>query len=652
MLEITGKSSSTQDKQARIIRRLLILNQVSMALQSTLELERLLHIILSGVTAGDGLGFNRAVLFLVNEDKTFLEGRMAVGPVNLEECQHIWADIFSSGLKLHDFLRSFDQVKRYQQSELNQRTLKIRIPLLPSSGIVAQTALEQTPYLVEDAENDTRVNPAIRDLLQSKVFATTPLIASGEVHGVLVVDNRFTQNPIEADDLQLLALMANQAAIGIHNARQIARIQRFNEELEQKVRQATSELESANQALRVRVDELSALHRIAIAINAHHQLKPQLDLVIDEAMNMLHPDRGAVFLVGGESPQSRSLRLLSARGCVNLEERLAEFDRGEGILRQVVEEGKPRIYQSRHQPCDTDGFPCSQLLVPMRLEEGTVGIIMLERDRCEPFSQSELEMLVMFAALASQAIRNAQNYDRLERQYQELQRTQKELVKKDRLAFLGEMAAIVAHEIRNPLTAVKGFAQRIKRKAPDNERVAQYADIIREEVDRLDAVITDVLDFARRAAPNWQEVQLSRVLIQTVDILTAGMDKAKVAVSIEIDPNLPSLRGDPSQLKQVFLNIGQNALQSMPEGGALGVFATCRNNRIYVSIQDTGKGIPPDIREKIFQPFYTTRTHGTGLGLSLAQHIVEDHGGVITFESEVGQGTTFTIELPVFNDAR
>lgn len=465
--QISKTAEHRPDRQARTIRRLLILNQVSMAMQSTLDLERLLHIILSGITAGEGLGFNRAILFLVSEDRAMLEGRMGVGPINLEECQHIWSHIFSRGQHLEDFLRSFDRVKGYQYSELNQKTRQMKIPLEPSAGILAQTVLEKRSYLIEDAGKDPRVNPVIRDLLQTNSFATTPLIVGGEALGVMVVDNRFTRRPIEPDDQQLLSLMANQAAVGIQNARQVARIQRFNEELEEKVRRASAEL-----------------------------------------------------------------------------------------------------------------------------------------------------------------------------------------LKQERLALLGEMAAIVAHEIRNPLTSVKGFAQRIKRKSPDQETVGRYAEIIMEEVDRLDAVIADVLDFARRAAPRWQEVDLGEVIRQTIDLLGAGLGRPEVVLSVETAPDLPRLKGDPAQLKQVLLNICQNALQAMPEGGALGIEATCKEGAVRVSIQDTGRGIPPEVRPKIFHPFFTTRTHGTGLGLALAQHIVEDHGGRITVESEVGQGTTFTIELPVgFNPA-
>jgi len=338
---------------------------------------------------------------------------------------------------------------------------------------------------------------------------------------------------------------------------------------------------------------------------------------------------------------------LSVRGAGDFSSQVVEFEKGEGILHQVISEGKPRILKAgRFSPAPSPEA-CSVLGVPLRVEEGTVGAIVLERGLCEPFAESDLEILDMLASQAAQAIRNAQNYERLERQYEELRRTQQELLKQERLALLGEMAAIVAHEIRNPLTSVKGFAQRIKRKSPDQETVGRYAEIIMEEVDRLDAVIGDVLDFARRAAPKWQEVDLGEVIRQTIDLLGAGLERPQVVLSVETAPDLPRLKGDPAQLKQVLLNICQNALQAMPEGGALGIETTCKEGAIRVSIHDTGRGIPPEVRSKIFHPFFTTRTHGTGLGLALAQHIVEDHGGRITLESEVGQGTTFTIELPV-----
>ena len=639
------------DQQAHTIRRLLIIHQVSMAMQATVELERLLHIVLSGITAGEGLGFNRAILFLVDESHQMLEGRMGVGPINHDECSHIWNEIFSDGLQLNDFLYFFDQVKSYQNSELHRRTQQIRIPLQPDSGIVAQTALEKKAFLIENAQNDPRVNPEIREMLQSDVFATTPLIARNEVMGVILVDNRFTMKPIDPDDLQMLALLASQAAIGVLNAQYVSLIQTFNAELEGKVRLATAELQKSNTALQERIAELSALHRISLEINAHHQLDTQLDLVIDEAMKLLRADRGAFFLVKAETDASgetqQILELLHLRGDIDADERAEEFAKGKGILSQVIQEGVPITLTRLHRSeGNTEQQPCTVLAVPLQLGMGVIGAVLLERVRCDAFSHNDLEILSMFASLASQAILNARNYEQLEKQYEQLRKTQKELVKSERLALLGEMAAIVAHEIRNPLTAVKGFSQRMTRKAPGNADVERYAGIIVEEVNRLDAVIADVLDFARRAAPKWQQVNLSEVLQQTMDMIAAGIEQAEVALSVEIAPYLPIIKGDPAQLKQVFLNICYNAIKAMPEGGALGVVATCKNGKIKVTIADTGHGIPPEVQEKIFQPFFTTRTHGTGLGLSLAQHIVDDHGGQITFETEQGQGTTFTIELP------
>jgi signal transduction histidine kinase len=133
-----------------------------------------------------------------------------------------------------------------------------------------------------------------------------------------------------------------------------------------------------------------------------------------------------------------------------------------------------------------------------------------------------------------------------------------------------------------------------------------------EEVDRLDNVIADVLDFARRAAPKWQEVDLGQVIRQTMDIVGAGLHRAEVALSVEIEENMPHLRGDPAQLKQVFLNICQNALKAMPEGGALGVIAACKSGTIQVSISDTGQGIRLKSGNGFFSPFSHTRRMGPG----------------------------------------
>ncbi len=418
------------DRQAQTIQRLLIINQVSMAMQSTVELERLLHIVLSGITAGEGLGFNRAILFLVNSDRTFLEGRMGVGPINHEECRHIWNEIFSSELRLIDFLRFFGGVKAYRSSELNRRTLGLRIPLQAGAGIVAQAVLEKRSFVIEDAPNDPRVNPEIRDLLQTQVFAATPLIASDEALGVIVVDNRFTRRPIGADDLQMLALLSNQAAVAVLNARHVARISRFNIELAEKVRQATEDLEKSNQALQERIAEMAAIHRIALAINEHHHLEPQLDLVIDEALNLLRADRGAIFLAKPEKPENGSLapslELLNQRGAIDAQRRVEEFSKCEGILYQVIQDGEPITLTRLNPSTMGPGETCTVLAVPLQLGKGVIGAMLLERVRPDAFSHNDLETLAMFASQASQAILNAQNYDRLQRQYEELQKAQNE----------------------------------------------------------------------------------------------------------------------------------------------------------------------------------------------------------------------------------
>jgi signal transduction histidine kinase len=638
------------ENQTLMIRRLLIINQVSMAMQATVDLERLLHIILSGVTAGEGLGFNRAMLFLLSEERTVIEGRMGLGPINHDECSHVWKEIFDKKLQLDNFIHAFDRIQAYKESALNLKTQEIRIPYrLGEDDVLSRTIATKKPILVDNTRDGGRVPAVLKDLLQSEVFATSPLIAMDEVLGLIVVDNRFTNRPIKDEDLSMLHLMANHAAMGVLNARYVARIRSFNEDLERRVERATQDLEKSKKELELRVEELSALHRIALTINRETHLEPQMNLVLDEAMKLLQADRGAIIQIHPKYEKSGNpfqyISMPASRGRVDIKERQEDFEAGRGVLFQVIKTQQP-VIQTNLKPPENDG-PCTALAVPLEIEEGLAGVIILERDRCGAVTHDDLSVLSMFAAQASQAIRNSRNFLQLEKQLKQLKETQQELVKSERLAFLGEMAAIVAHEIRNPLTSVKGFSQRMIRKAPDNEAVLRYSKIIVEEVDRLNAVITDVLDFARRAEPKVEPVEINRVLRSTAEMLALPAENAGVILTLELEPCLPVLQADPAQLKQVFLNIGQNAIQAMPEGGALGIEAACQGDRVCVSIQDTGKGIAPEHVDKIFQPFYTTRTQGTGLGLALAQRIIEDHRGRILVESEKDSGTTFRIELPV-----
>jgi signal transduction histidine kinase len=218
----------------------------------------------------------------------------------------------------------------------------------------------------------------------------------------------------------------------------------------------------------------------------------------------------------------------------------------------------------------------------------------------------------------------------------------------EHLASLGKLLAGVAHEIRNPLAGIRSTIQLWER-LPDTTRSPDSIHAVVQGVDRLNEIVGRLLLFARMGdSDETQPVSANSVLTETLNLLEAQAASQSVAIERAFDPNLPTVRGSASSLRQVFLNLATNALQAMSEGGRLRCCTRYEPQKQTVEIRfsDTGPGIPPDVRKRLFEPFYTTRPDGTGLGLALCQELVHQHGGQMKIDAE-GPGATFVILLPV-----
>jgi two-component system sensor histidine kinase HydH len=184
----------------------------------------------------------------------------------------------------------------------------------------------------------------------------------------------------------------------------------------------------------------------------------------------------------------------------------------------------------------------------------------------------------------------------------------------------------------------------------DHVSVCEFLEIIVEEVNVLNKITTDFLDFARPARLNLKEIDVNDVIFRTIQFMHLEIAKQKVEVDEQLAYDTPRILGDDKQLEQVLRNIVLNALQAMPKGGKLSVISEPLENGVRVRLGDSGVGMSPDTVSQIFVPFFTTRTKGTGLGLSIVHKIVDNHGGKITVESTLGEGTTFELFLPICSD--
>lgn len=231
----------------------------------------------------------------------------------------------------------------------------------------------------------------------------------------------------------------------------------------------------------------------------------------------------------------------------------------------------------------------------------------------------------------------------------EIRDLQEKVHRSERLASLGRLAAGVAHEIRNPLSSIKGFAQYFVKRFSGHDEEQGYASVMVKEVDRLNRVITDLLDFAGPKEPRREPQSLETIAEQALKLLAPDLEARKVEVVKEYEPDLPAVPVDRDRISQVFINLLLNALESMETGGEIRIsLRRCGPPpAVEISVADTGAGIPEDDLEKVFEPFFSRKRKGTGLGLAIVHQIVESHRGDIKVESSPGKGTTFRMRLPL-----
>ncbi|MEG6521752.1 hybrid sensor histidine kinase/response regulator [Desulfotomaculum sp. 1211_IL3151] len=230
----------------------------------------------------------------------------------------------------------------------------------------------------------------------------------------------------------------------------------------------------------------------------------------------------------------------------------------------------------------------------------------------------------------------------------ELKRREKIIKDRERLAIIGQMAAGMAHEIKNPLTAIKGFTQMISAQSP-NKKFDTYFDIINSEISRMNQVLQDFLQLAKPKALELKKVNINQIVLEMSQVIEHLVLLKNIRLQINDGENIPSVYIDIGQIKQVLLNLCQNAIEAMQEGGVLTITTSYQllQREVKLDIQDTGCGIPADKMKEIVVPFYTSKAEGTGLGLSICNTIVDKHKGHIEVQSKVGHGTTFSVFLPV-----
>ena len=438
-----------------------------------------------------------------------------------------------------------------------------------------------------------------------------------------------------------------------------------------------------------KLKELSLLYRMSNTMLSTIRLNKLIHLTLtaltsgptpffDRAMLFLNNERSGVLLgmLGVTRESSPPLHfhqggedILSSRWDISAEDmsaqRCSDFCREVLGMRLKLDCGphvaSQAVLEKRliHVPGDADpegdstqhGRRPALAASPLMAHGQAVGAVMVDNALSKtPISKEDLRFLQLFTNQAGMAIENSMLFHKLEDANRQLGEAQENLLQKERLAAIGEMAAGIAHELKGPLVSIGGFAGRLSRKLAQDSLEWGHADLIVREVMRLEGILSEILLFSKKPTICYAHCGIAEIVRESLAVVGPPLEEKQIAVNIRWPRKELALLGDGQQLKQVFINIILNAIDAMEVGGKLDIQVLTGEldgkEAICVKIADTGGGIPLESLSSIFTPFYTTKETGTGLGLPIANRIVTNHGGKIQFTNTPGKGVEFRVMLP------
>jgi signal transduction histidine kinase/putative methionine-R-sulfoxide reductase with GAF domain len=496
---------------------------------------------------------------------------------------------------------------------LKERSLAI------GEGVVGHVALHNKPMTIANVLKEPLYKEkelARREGLVSML--SVPMCIKDKVIGVI---NCYTSYPrtFSKSEEEMLSTVANQAAICIENSGLMETLD---------------------------IDEI-------------------LRLVLEGVIKNIGFDRARLYLVN-ERRDVLECKMAVGVDVEKIKGIELPLDPEASIVSRSVMEKKPYIIPDarmdpRVNPVLKEKFNLHSLVViPLFTKEKALGAI--AADHTEPgrrLTQETLDSVMRFAQQAGLAIQNASMYQELKnfsRQMEEkiqkttadLRKTESQLIRSEKLAALGQLAAGIAHEIRNPLTSINILIHSLRERLPSENSQQEDLKVIEEEIHRMNEIVDQFLRFAKPASPLLEKTDVLSIFEETLQLLRPQIEKQRIVVEKEFQA-LPMIQMDPEQMKQAMLNLLLNAIQAMPEGGQLTMKG--QNSKdgqwIHLSIEDSGMGISPEDIDKLFDPFFSTKERGIGLGLSITHRIIDQHHGKIEVENAPEKGTIFTVWLPI-----
>lgn len=412
---------------------------------------------------------------------------------------------------------------------------------------------------------------------------------------------------------------------------------------------------SENELLKIETRQLHTLLRFGALVNSSLNIEDVLGTAMKWAEDFTGAQASTIYELDEEADE---LFIRVARGDKKHLIKNLRLKVGEGIAGHVVLKKAPLIINDtssdkRFSPkFDTiTGFRTrSMICVPLIHKGKITGVIqVLNKKDGKGFTKHDLQLLLGISYQVAVAIENAKLYSRLNKKFElteeELKRTQEKLLRAERLSAMGNLVQGLAHEIRNPIMTIGGFAKRVQELTDDN-KVIKYMSIILDESARLEEILRKIKLFLEVQEPSFESESIYSIVDELEEKYLPLAKEKGVGFEISIPPQLPQIEMDSSQISVAISCLLDNAFDATAEGDSIKLSISQENSILKLQVEDTGRGISQDERDLVFDPFYTSKTRGVGLGLPIVHQIVNNHGGEIKLKSNPGEGTQVSIIIP------
>ncbi|WP_041076142.1 GAF domain-containing sensor histidine kinase [Thermotoga caldifontis] len=573
-------------QQQEYLRKMDLTHSLSNAMRASYDLVNVYKILLLGLTSGRGFAFNRALLLIRDRKTETLVGKMWLGPEEGEDIEKIWKEAERRAMIYGDFAQYLREEALMLDAK-NSLTTRIegRMFYYKDHPILERVVLRKRIIHVTPSLIES-FGPSVHDLvslLGVDEFLVLPLVGRWDTIGVVILDNKFTRKPISEMDVEVLRIVTDSAGLAIENVMNYEELRKKTESLEKQK------------------NVIDYLHRFTE--NILQNLSTGV-AVLDKNGRILQCNRKFSHIVG--LPQER-----------------------------IVGE-----HYTELGPTFQDLFEVAMTILERREN------IELNEYRIES-TQGEIFLDVRYSPLWDPANESITGVIVTLEDVTQRVRMEQENKEREKLALLGEVAARVAHELRNPITVIGGFINRAKKNLSNPGTVEKYLDVISKEVENLERIVTEILEFSKpKSILEFTEFDINELIQEVVYLMQEKASRANVIIETRLS-SAAKVVADRTKLKRVLINLVQNAVEASPPNGKIVIKSFKEAEKVVVSVFNTGQPLSENELKKIFTPFYTTKTQGTGLGLPICKKIIEDeHGGRIWAEPK-NDGMEFLFEIPV-----